>query len=139
MYNFELNLNLRYTHSVGDMAPYFDGLLRGHAVASQCSQCNRRWFPPKLACCADAGSMTWEPLSGLGTTVSVTAGSGVVAFSGSPPGQALGLIQMAGADNLALGWLKNLDIAHAVGIQVRMVRNTEAFVHPAQAAVFVPA
>ena len=61
-----IDLVLRYTCAFGDLAPYFEGLSVGRAVASKCATCRRTWFPPRLGCCSRKGPTQWTTLAGSG-------------------------------------------------------------------------
>ena len=105
-----------YTHPLGARGPYFDGLRQGRAVASRCAECGRGYFPPRHCC---GPELRWEELPGSGTVVAATDG--------------FALIAMDGADNLALGVLRE---PAPPGCRVRMARAPEQVEHPAQAAFF---
>ena len=133
-----IELTLRYTHSLGGLAPYFEGLAAGHAVAAHCPLCGRTWFPPRLGCCSQAGPVRWTTLVGKGRIVAGTTGGGSLPFGGGPAGEGLALIALDGADNLALGWVDGLGDVPPEGARVRLVTTGTRPPHPAQAARFVP-
>ena len=133
-----IELTLRYTHSLGGLAPYFEGLTAGRAVAAHCTACGRTWFPPRLRCCSTAGAVHWTTLAGTGRIVAGTNGGGTLPFGGGPAGEGLALIALDGADNLALGWVDGLGDVPPEGAKVRLVTAGTHPPHPAQAARFVP-
>ena len=133
-----IDIGIRYTHSLGALAPYFDGLAAGRAVASKCPACGRTWFPPRLGCCARAGSVQWTTLAGTGRVVAGTNGGGTLPFGGEPAGEGLALVALDGADNLALGWIDGLGEVPPEGARVRLVSVAARTPHPAQAVRFVP-
>ena len=133
-----IDLALRYTHALGALAPYFEGLTAGRAVASTCAVCGRVWFPPRPGCCAQAGSVQWTTLAGTGLVVAGTSGGGTLPFGGGPAGEGLALIALDGADNLALGWVDGLGGEPPEGARVRLVASDHQAPHPAQAARYVP-
>ena len=134
-----IDVNIRYTHSLGELSPYFEGLIAGRAVASTCVACGRTWFPPRLGCCSRAGPARWKTLEGTGRIAAGTNGGGTLPFGGGSAGEGLALIALDGADNLALGWVDGLGDVPPVGARVRLVAATTATraPHPAQAARFV--
>ena len=134
-----IELTLRYTHSLGALVPYFEGLATGHAVAAHCALCGRTWFPPRLGCCSQAGPVRWRTLAGTGRIVAGTTGGGSLPFGGGPAGEGLALVALDGADNLALGWIDGLGDVPPEGARVRLVTTGARPPHPAQAARFVPA
>ena len=134
-----VEVTLRYTHALGALAPYFDGLLAGRAVASTCSVCGRAWFPPRPGCCSQGGPIQWKTLDGTGRVVAGTSGGGTLPFGGGPAGEGLALIALDGADNLALGWVDGFDGEPPEGARVRLVGSDHHAPHPAQAARYVPA
>ena len=133
-----IEVTLRYTHALGALAPYFEGLAAGRAVASTCAACGRTWFPPRLGCCSRAGPVQWTTLTGAGRVVAGTCGGGTLPFGGGPAGEGLALIALDGADNLALGWVDGFGGDPPEGARVRLVTSGRDPPHPAQAARYVP-
>ena len=133
-----IELTLRYTHSLGGLAPYFEGLTDGRAVAAHCTACERTWFPPRLGCCSTAGAVRWTTLAGTGRIMAGTNGGGTLPFGGGAAGEGLALVALDGADNLALGWVDGLGDVPPVGARVRLVATESNPPHPAQAARYVP-
>ena len=133
-----IEVTLRYTHALGALAPYFEGLAAGRAVASTCAACRRTWFPPRLGCCSRAVAGPWTTLTGTGRIVASTSGGGTLPFGGGPAGERLALIALDGADNLALGWLDGFGGEPAAGARVRLVTSGRSPPHPAQAARYIP-
>ena len=64
------SIALDYTLPEGGMAPYFDALRAGVALASRCKGCGRISFPPRLVC-AECGAEAhdWVRLSGRARVV----------------------------------------------------------------------
>ena len=133
-----IELTLRYTHSLGGLAPYFEGLAGGRAIAAHCPACGRTWFPPRLGCCSKTGAIRWTTLAGTGRIVAGTNGGGTLPFGGGPAGEGFALVALDGADNLALGWLDGFGDVPPEGARVRLVRSGSHPPHPAQASRFVP-
>lgn len=133
-----IEITLRYSHSLGGLAPYFEGLAAGRAVASACAACGRIWFPPRLGCCSQAGPVRWTTLAGAGRVVAGTNGGDTLPFGGGPAGEGLALIALDGADNLALGWVDGFGAVPPEGARVRLVASGRRPPHPAQAARYVP-
>ena len=134
----DVTLTLRYTHALGALSPYFDGLAAGRAVASVCAACGRTWFPPRPGCCSRAGAVQWTTLTGAGRIVAGTSGGGALPFGGGPAGEGLALIAPDGADNLALGRVDGFGGEPPAGARVRLVASGRRPPHPAQAARYVP-
>lgn len=133
-----IEVTLRYAHALGGLAPYFDGLAAGLAVAATCPACRRTWFPPRLGCCSRAEVVQWTTLAGTGRIVAGTNGGGTLPFGGGPAGEGLALVALDGADNLALGWVDGLGDVPPEGARVRLVTSGSRPPHPAQAARYVP-
>ena len=133
-----IDVNIRYTHSLGELSPYFEGLIAGRAVASTCVACGRTWFPPRLGCCSRAGPARWKTLAGTGRIAAGTNGGGTLPFGGGAAGEGLALVALDGADNLALGWVDGLGDVPPVDARVRLVATESNPPHPAQAARYVP-
>lgn len=133
-----VTLTLRYTHALGALAPYFDGLAAGRAVASVCAACGRTWFPPRPGCCSRADAVQWTTLTGAGRIVAGTSGGGALPFGGGPAGEGLALIALDGADNLALGRVDGFGGGPPEGARVRLAASGGHPPHPAQAARYVP-
>lgn len=63
-------LTLDYTIPTGDLAPYFEALQLGKALASHCRTCGGVAFPARTHCAhCGAGGMRWQPLTGLARVV----------------------------------------------------------------------
>ena len=133
-----IEVTLRYAHALGGLAPYFNGLAAGRAVASTCPNCGRTWFPPRLGCCSRPGPVRWTTLAGAGRIVAGTNGGGTLPFGGGPAGGGLALVALDGADNLALGWIDGFGVVPPEGARVRLVATGHRPPHPAQAARYVP-
>ena len=133
-----IEITLRYTHSLGGLAPYFEGLEEGRAIASTCATCGRTWFPPRLGCCSRAGPIGWTTLDGAGRIVAGTNGGGTLPFGGGPAGEGIALVALDGADNLALGWVDGCGAIPPEGARVRLATSDTQPAHPVQSARFVP-
>ena len=134
-----IEVTLRYTHSLGGLAPYLEGLAAGRAIASSCPTCRRTWFPPRPGCCSHRGPARWTALAGTGRIVAGTNGGGPLPFGGGAAGEGLALIALDGADNFALGWVDGFGAVPPEGARVRLVTSGHRPPHPAQGARFVPA
>lgn len=116
----QLLLTLRYAHGVGELAPYFDGVARGVAVATRCPHCAQAWFQPRLVCPKAHGDLEWIELPGTGVVRTVTFGPGRLPFDGDARQMVLALVAMDGATNLALGRIEGAsDVRN--GDRVRLV------------------
>lgn len=131
-----LKLELDYAHPLGALAPYFEGLERGQAIASRCDACGRTWFPPRLSC-PGHGATVWAPLDGGGRIVSATVTESRLPFGGPSELHVFALVAMDGAENLAFGRVGAEPGAVLAGLRVRLARAPGAWPHPAQAAWFV--
>lgn len=131
-----LKLELDYAHPLGALAPYFDGLERGQAIASRCDACGRTWFPPRLAC-PSHGATVWVPLDGAGRIVSATVTESQLPFGGPIGLHVFALVAMNGAENLAFGRVAAELSVVLPGLRVRLARAPGTWPHPAQAAWFV--
>ena len=132
-----LTLSLRYSHAFGDLAPYFQGLDRGIAMATRCHSCNRAWFPPRLVCrCGAHRGLEWTALAGTGRLVAVTTGPLTLPMGSSLEEVAFGLVALDGATNRALS---RLAAGLGPGARVRLTRAEGDFPHPAQCSLFVAA
>ncbi len=133
-----IDLRLRYTHTLGALRPYFDGLRAGEATASRCPACKRTWFPPRLVCPRDHTGTQWVRLSGRGRIVNATAGKARLPLAAVAGHHVFALVALDGADNVAFARLGVGQTVPAPGARVRLVRSPEAVPHPAQCAWFVP-
>lgn len=90
-------LDLDYSIPLGDLAPYFDALARGEALASICNKCGVVAFPARAACadCPDAG-IGWQRLEGTAQLMFRTQGQAgdfaLVRFTGASTNSTVGLI-----------------------------------------------
>ena len=131
-----LELSLRYDHGLGDLAPYFEALGQGRAMARRCTACGHVWFPPHAVCPEDAQPCEWLELDGTGTVVSVTKTRARLPFTETEQDHVFALVSMDGADNAAFGRLA-ADAGNASpGLRVRLVAGDGEAGHPAQTAVF---
>lgn len=132
-----LTLTLRYTRSVGDLAPYFDGLATGVARATRCATCGRSWFPPRLVCPRGHTDLRWSSLPGAGVVQALTQGMGRLPFDADERRLVLALVAMEGADNLVLGRVDATGLVRA-GDLVRLIPDTLTRGGRAWSAVFRP-
>ena len=152
-----LTLTLRYAHPLGELAPYFQGLDAGRAIATRCPTCARTWFPPRLSCPEHGAATVWTDLSGKGRIVSVSisfrsrkpgyAGKGRIVsvsiadstlpFGAETARRAFLMVALDGAENLAFGRFAGAPDAARAGLKVRLARAPGTWPHPAQAAWFV--
>jgi len=93
--NLSVRLTLDYRHPLGGLAPFFEALKKGEALAACCGA--EVYFPPRLP--ADGQPPSWVKLSGQGTVVALTRGNAEAA--GAPP--ICALVAMDGATNMAVG------------------------------------
>lgn len=126
---FPLRIELDYAYSLGELAPYFDALKNGEALASRCPECGAVNFPPRLVCDRDGQKAKWRELPGTGVVVEVTTG-----FDSDGNDVSFALISMDGAGNSALG---RLSYSHGnKGDRVKMAATQPDAAHPARQAVF---
>ncbi len=130
-----IDLLLRYEHPLGALAPYFEGLAKGRAMATRSPSNGRVWFPPRIVCPYDFSETEWIELEGTGQIVSVTMGPGRLPLTEQVGELSFALIAVDGADNLTLGRVIG-EGTPRLGSRVRLARLDEAPPHPAQAACF---
>lgn len=133
----ELRLELKYDHGMGRFTPYFDGLLAGHAVASQCPACGRTWFPPQARCPDDQTETGWSRLPGSGAVLAVTTTRTKLPFTAAAETYSFVLVAMDGAENAVFGRMQNVECDIAPGSRVELVAPVDEPGHPAQAAQFI--
>ncbi len=121
----DLTLTLKYSHGLGDLSPYFEGLGRGLACATRCAQCDQAWFPPRLICPSGHADVAWIELPGTGVIRAVTQGRGRLPFDAHDRRLVLALIAMDGAHNLALGRIDSAGNVQ-VGDAVRLIPDVAA-------------
>ncbi len=90
-------MNLDYSIPPGDLAPYFEALQDGKALASECNGCGNVAFPARMQCGACCNSdIKWKPLNGTARVLFRTdGGSGsfaLVKFDGADTHCTVGLI-----------------------------------------------
>jgi len=133
----ELQLNLKYTHPLGQWEPYFKGLNAGRAIASRCTSCGRTWFAPRLDCPEHGATVTWVQLSGAAQVVSVTVTQSQLPFCIESVPTAFALVALHGAENLAFARLANIPKLDLTDQTVWISRDSGQWVHPSQAACYV--
>lgn len=131
-----LTLTLRYAHPLGELAPYFQGLNTGRAIATRCPTCARTWFPPRLSCPEHGTATVWADLSGHGRIVGVSIADSTLPFGAETARRAFLMVALDGAENLAFGRFAGDPAAARVGLKVRLARAPGTWPHPAQAAWF---
>lgn len=132
-----LTITLRYAHPLGELAPYFQGLDAGRAIATRCPTCARTWFPPRLSCPEHGAATVWTDLSGKGRIVSVSIADSTLPFGAETARRAFLMVALDGAENLAFGRFAGAPDAARAGLKVRLARAPGTWPHPAQAAWFV--
>jgi len=133
-----IELRLRYAHGLGGLAPYFTGLERGAALATQCPACRRTWFAPRLTCTCGGRALAWVELSGRGTIAALSRGRAVLPGTDFVADAGFALIRLDGADNLCFGRLAAAASRLGPGARVRLARAQGRWAHPAQCAEYVP-
>lgn len=133
----ELRLELKYDHGTGRFKPYFDGLLAGHAVASQCPACGKAWFPPQAVCPDDRMETGWSRISGSGAVLAATTTHTKLPFTAAAETYSFVLVAMDGAENAVFGRMQSAVADIAVGTRVELVAPVDEPGHPAQAAQFI--
>lgn len=130
-------LTLQYNRSVGDLAPYFEGLATGVARATRCAKCARSWFAPRSVCPQGHTELAWLTLPGTGVVQALTQGKGKLPFDAQDRALVLALVAMEGADNLALGRIEATRPVRE-GDRVRLIPDTMRRGGRAWSAVFEP-
>lgn len=133
----EVRLELTYDHGTGRFKPYFDGLLTGQAIASNCQICGRTWFPPKAVCPDDQAETGWSCISGSGVVLGATTMRSKLPFTLAADVYRFVLVKMDGTENAVFGRMRNAAADVAVGTSVDLVAPVDAPAHPAQAVQFV--
>ena len=92
----KLSLTLDYTLPEGTLAPYFDALRAGRALASCCKDCGRACFPARVRCGAcGADGLAWVELTGRARVVlrtdAAAASFAIVRFDGADGATLVGL------------------------------------------------
>lgn len=128
----------RYGHSFGALAPYFEGLRAGRAMATRCPVCAHIWFPPRIVCPEHGAGVEWTALTGEGRVAVATLTTVPLPLTGRGERAWLALIAMEGASNLALGRI-HADRPVQPGLCVRLSVDPGRIAHPAQAALYLPA
>lgn len=136
--SLRLDLGLAYTHALGELAPYFEGLVSGIARATHCRACGRTWCPPRLTCACGASGAEWRVLSGHGVLVHATSGTVRLPLTAASPRlHHFGLVRLDGATNLMFARLAGAE-APRPGDRVRLARADASWSHPAQSVEFLP-
>ena len=91
-------LALEYSIAEGTLAPYFEALDKGCALAAQCASCGATSFPPRQTCSrCGKREMAWTALSGRASIVQRT----------DTANGAFALVRFEGSDKLATVALEN--------------------------------
>lgn len=99
-------LRLDYTLPTGRLAPHFEALSQGRALALSCAACGHTAFPPSLTCGAcGATDGHWTALSGRARVEHRT----------DTPDAAWALARFAGADTAAIVRIATPDLTTARG------------------------
>jgi uncharacterized OB-fold protein len=90
-------MTLDYTIPFGDLAPYFEALQVGKALASECIKCGYVAFPARINCGACGSENTkWTPLKGTAHIQFQTDGASdsfaLVKFDGADTASTVGLL-----------------------------------------------
>ncbi len=132
----ELQLNLTYQHGSGYLAPYFEGLLEGRAIASHCPTCGRKRFPPRPVCPHDRTQTEWSRISGNGVVVSVTSVHTALPFAAAAADFKFVLVAMDETENAVFGRMQTAADDVAAGTRVRLAGLAGELGHPSQAVQF---
>lgn len=133
-----LHLHLQHQMPLGELAPYFNALAAGRALATRCTVCGRSWFAPRLTCPQHGLRMQWHELPGHGRVLALTQTLTPLPFNDAPPTtHGFALVAMAGADNQCLARLSPALQGAQPGRTVWISRAAGVWPHPAQAAEFV--
>lgn len=133
-----LSLHLQHRMPLGELAPYFEALLAGRALATRCTVCGRSWYAPRLACPQHGLQTQWHELPGHGRVLAVTRADGPLPFRDAAPSMhSFALVAMAGADNQCFARLSPSASALQPGQTVWISRAAGDWPHPSQAAEFV--
>ncbi|MCS7121836.1 MAG: Zn-ribbon domain-containing OB-fold protein [Archaeoglobaceae archaeon] len=66
-------LNIRYTISIENIKPFYEGLRQGKLLTTRCKKCNELYFPPQKDCYKCFSSdMEWIELKREGTLETLT-------------------------------------------------------------------
>lgn len=90
-------MTLDYTIPFGDLAPYFEALQEGKALASECIKCGYVALPARTNCGACGGSdINWKTLTGTAQIQFRTDGGNdsfaLVKFDGADTASTVGLL-----------------------------------------------
>lgn len=133
-----LRLQLQHQMPLGELAPYFDALAAGRALATRCTVCGQTWFAPRLSCPQHGARTQWHELPGHGRLLAVTYTETRLPFSdAAATAHGFALVAMAGADNHCFARLAPSLPAAQPGQTVWISRAAGSWPHPAQAAEFV--
>lgn len=102
----KLRLTLEHRLPKGRLAPYFEALAQGKALAERCGSCGRVQFPPGGICGdCDATELAWTELSGAVVVIHRT----------DTPDRAFALVRFEGARNSAVVAVANPDFLSSRG------------------------
>jgi uncharacterized OB-fold protein len=133
-----LRLSLSYDHGLGDLSPYFVGLMFGHLEATRCDNCAAVSLPPRLWCTCGGQSSQWVQLSGFGTVVASTRTMTSLPATQIRGHMTFALVEFEGATNRALVRCRS-EAPLLAGVRVRLASPVGPTAHPVQALEVVPA
>jgi uncharacterized OB-fold protein len=127
-----LQLSLSYDHALGDLSPYFAGLMSGLLIATRCPKCAAVRLPPRLWCPCGSQLSQWVQLSGLGTVVASTRTKSSLPATQVRGQMTFALIEFDGASNRALVRCRS-ESPLPTGVRVRLAPPSSHTAHPVQA------
>jgi len=131
-------LRFRYHHGFAALAPFFQALEEQRAVGTQCPQCGRCWYPPRVTCPNHRAQTGWCELAPHGTVTQITHGPGSIPLAGGAEELIWGLVQLDGCNNAILARLVDASSRVQRGTRVTLVGTGRRSSHPIQQAVFAP-
>lgn len=137
IHSVDVEIALRYAHGLGDLSPYFSGLIRGEALATHCDACKSVWFAPRLVCACQNRNLRWQRLAGSGVLCYLTSGRTVLPGTAISGEFVYGLIRLDGASNLCLGRIEIGTGLPEPNQRVRLAVAGRRWAHPSQCSDFV--
>lgn len=117
-----------YRYSYGGASPFFRALLTDDPVlkATECQSCGTTWCPPRERCSKCHGDVDWIDLPGTGEVYSHAVTYYPSSNWDDEVPFATVYIQLDGADNAMLHWVKGVDPEDIqVGMRVEVVFEEE--------------